>query len=114
MYILTRINGFGSIVTCVLLNVKKKGKELSDLIRRLKFSLRVLYISLQLPLEIIVIVLFSAATIYITPIVFMSFVYWNLDFVDIRLWNNGARAVYVILVILLSLAIFGRRKRYFK
>ena len=86
---------------------------MSDLIRRLKFSLRVLYISLQLPLEIIVIVLFSAATIYITPIVFMSFVYWNLDFVDIRLWNNGARAVYVMLVILLSLAIFGRRKKIF-
>lgn len=86
---------------------------MSDLVKRLKFSLRVLYISLQIPLQIVVIVLFSAITLYSVPIAFMSFVLWNLDHIDIRAWDMGARFIYAMLVILLSLTIFGRRNKLF-
>lgn len=86
---------------------------MSDLFRRLKFSLRVLYISLQLPLQILVIILFSAITLYTIPVVFMSFVLWNLDNIHIQNWDVGARTIYAMLVIVLSFAIFGRRNKIF-
>lgn len=86
---------------------------MSDLFRRLKFSLRALYISLQLPLQILVIILFSAITLYTIPVAFMSFVLWNLDNIHIQNWEIGARFTYAIFVIVLSLAIFGRRNKLF-
>lgn len=86
---------------------------MSNLFKRLKFSLKVLYISLQIPLQIIVIVLFSAITFYAVPTAFISFCKWNTSYFYISLWSNDARAAYSIFVIGLSLAIFGRRNKLF-
>lgn len=86
---------------------------MSDLIRRLKFSLRVLSISLQIPLQIIVIVLFSSITLYIAPVAFISFCKWNIEYLYISEWDVGARTIYAMLVIVLSFAIFGRRNKIF-
>lgn len=86
---------------------------MSDLLKRLEFSLKVLYISLQIPLQIIVIVLFSAITLYTAPVAFVSFCKWNLEYLYISEWDVGARTIYAMLVIVLSLAIFGRRNKLF-
>ena len=98
---------------CVSLNVKIKGIKLSNLFKRLKFSLKVLSLSLQIPLQIIVIVLFSSITLYVAPVAFMSFVLWNIEYIHIQNWEMGARFTYAIFVIVLSLAIFGRRNKLF-
>ena len=86
---------------------------MSNLFKRLKFSLKVLLFSLQIPLQIIVIVLFSSITLYVAPVAFMSFVLWNIDNIHIQNWEMGARFTYAIFVIVLSLAIFGRRNKLF-
>lgn len=93
------------------MNVKIKGIKLSNLFKRLKFSLKVLSLSLQIPLQIIVIVLFSSIALYVAPVAFMSFVLWNIEYIDISLWSSDIRAAYSIFVIGLSLAIFAKRNK---
>lgn len=83
------------------------------MLKRLSFSSKVLFKSLQIPLQILVIILYSSVIIYLLSIGLVSFVNWNLDYLYFSTWDNGWRLAYLALVVFLSATIFGIRQKFF-
>jgi hypothetical protein len=79
--------------------------------KRFKFSFLVLLNSLKLPLEILVIVIFSGAVVYSLFVGYTSFALWELKYLSFEEWDEIARLIYAIIVTALSFTIFGNRKK---
>lgn len=81
--------------------------------KSLMFQLKVLYRSLQLPLSFIVIAIYSFITIYCIMAGVASFVNYKIDYLDLATWHEFARSVLLMLTIVMTLIIFGKKIKFF-
>lgn len=80
--------------------------------KSLIFQLKVLYRSLQLPLSFIVIATYSFVFIYLVMVGVASFINYKTDYYDLATWNEFARIVLLMLTIVMTLIIFGRKIKF--
>ena len=80
--------------------------------KSLIFQLKVLYRSLQLPLSFIVIATYSFTFIYAVMVGIASFINYNFNYYDLATWSEFARTLLLILTIVMTLIIFGKKIKF--
>ena len=81
--------------------------------KSLIFQLKLLYKSLQLPLSFIIIFTYSFVFIYAVMVGVASFINYKIDYYDLATWNEFARIVLLILTIVMTLIIFGKKNKVY-
>lgn len=81
--------------------------------KSLLFQLKVLYRSLRLPLSFIVIATYSFTFIYAVMVGVASFINYKIDYLDLATWNEFARLILLLLTLVMTLIIFGKKIKFF-